>query len=260
MCLGYLGWIAFWQGKVQPALDMLKQSLAFDDQSATAAFPLNQLGIIYYELGDLETASIYFQRALTFSQLDRFSEIGEFTNINLARTKMAQGNSEIVQKFMDESDHYVHQVKVSTISRIRNAVWHFYLAILDDDNTAILNWGRRVEENIGVLPFYVRHVPVRLRIAEGKKTEAAAQLALLVEQAIQHNWQVSLLTMRVYQSLVAPSEGEALTFLTEALNMADSELYIRVFVDEGRAIGSTPQKSSGGRNYSRVHCQTADYH
>jgi LuxR family maltose regulon positive regulatory protein len=56
--------------------------------------------------------------------------------------------------------------------------------------------------------------------------------------ASQADWQSTLTQTRALQALAAPTPEQALYFLTEALTYAESENYVRTFVDAGEPMAA----------------------
>jgi len=129
---------------------------------------------------------------------------------------------------------------------------HIRFALLQDDLAAATKWGTTVLEEPGYTPplFYAHipvrllaHIPIRLLIAQGNKTEAAKELQVMYDSAVQTGAQHSMIIYRLYQALAADNEESALEFLSEALTMAEPEGYIRTFVDEGKLLAPLLRKA-----------------
>jgi len=98
-----------------------------------------------------------------------------------------------------------------------------------------------------MIPFYLRQLLMPLLIARGQKDAVPAQIRAFYESVqaeyLSSEWQYWLITARIYQALSAPTPEEALTFLAEALNLAQPEGYIRIFADEGRVLAPLLRKA-----------------
>ena len=138
---------------------------------------------------------------------------------------------------MDKADRAALHHTVSPSFRRSQAANRVMFAIQQDDLAAALYWGNRLSEYAdGTLGVWMQHVPARLLIARGRKTEAAEQLQSLSEKAFQAHAEGYAIKIRVYLALAAASPAEALTFLSEALTLGQPEGFIRTFVDEGKLL------------------------
>jgi LuxR family maltose regulon positive regulatory protein len=99
-----------------------------------------------------------------------------------------------------------------------------------------VQWGNRVLEYSDTVPFYFRHLLMRLLIARGQKEAVPAQIRAFYESVqteyLSPEWQRWLIASRIYQALAAPVPDEALNFLAEALVMAQPEGLVRICTDE----------------------------
>jgi len=97
-------------------------------------------------------------------------------------------------------------------------------------------WGRRLAEDAGALPFYLSHVPPRLLIEQGEKARATEHLRVMSEETAKGIAHHPIVFLRLYQALAADTTESALGFLADVLAMAEPEGYVRTFVDEGRLL------------------------
>jgi LuxR family maltose regulon positive regulatory protein len=84
------------------------------------------------------------------------------------------------------------------------------------------------------LPLTRAHA--RLLLAQGKRAEAADQLAGLYETSASLGWQSCLPQVRAVQALAAAASDDALGLLAEALALAEPENYVRSFLDTGKPM------------------------
>jgi LuxR family maltose regulon positive regulatory protein len=73
-------------------------------------------------------------------------------------------------------------------------------------------------------------------IARGRKEEAAGLLRDVCAKAEKVRASGLVIGIRVWQALAAPTQAEALAFLTDALIKGEPEGYVRTFADEGRLL------------------------
>ena len=194
------------------------------------------LGVVLYERDELEAAAKSAQLAVEWSDLGGNPEARVIGYLCLARTRLAQGNLSDAKALMERSDQAAGEPAVPPFYRAWHAASHALFALWQDNLAEGLNWSDRISEYAHALPFAFHHVPARLLIARGQKTEATEQLRGLYETASRGDAQGMVIAIRVYQAMAAASTADALPFLSEALNLGQPEGFIRTFVDEGRLL------------------------
>ena len=78
--------------------------------------------------------------------------------------------------------------------------------------------------------------PARLSLAQGDKAAAATHLAAEFKKADEVGWRYGQIEIRLLQALAATDVNEGLVFLTDALTMAQSAKFIRIFLDKGSGL------------------------
>ena len=88
------------------------------------------------------------------------------------------------------------------------------------------------------LPDYLLLSSTRARwlLTQGQRAACAELLAARYEKASRAGAQNALVETRALQALAAATHDEALSFLSEALTLAEPEGYIRTFVDLGEPM------------------------
>ena len=75
-----------------------------------------------------------------------------------------------------------------------------------------------------------------MALAQGDKTGAAIILAERYQAAARAGIRYAQIEIRILQALAASDDEQALEYLAEALTMAQSEGYVRIFVDQGKEL------------------------
>jgi LuxR family maltose regulon positive regulatory protein len=122
--------------------------------------------------------------------------------------------------------------------RSRNAACHVRIALAQGDLHAAIHWAEQVTQDADSSRFYplLGLTPARLLLARGEKGAAAQQLEAWHRLAVRSGWQFGAIEVRALQALAAPTPDEALTFLIDALTLAEQEGYVRTFVDKGEPL------------------------
>jgi LuxR family maltose regulon positive regulatory protein len=78
--------------------------------------------------------------------------------------------------------------------------------------------------------------PARISLVQGDKESAIAHLEAQYEKATEANWRYGQIEVRLLQALAAPTTDVAVTFLSDALVMAQPEGFMRIFLDKGEGL------------------------
>lgn len=100
-----------------------------------------------------------------------------------------------------------------------HAAYRIQFTLRQDDLVTAEKWGNKLAENVDALPFDFNHIPSRLLIAQGKISEAAEELQVTYDRAVESEAQDIMIKSRVYQALAAETEESALEFLADAIGI-----------------------------------------
>jgi len=146
-------------------------------------------------------------------------------------------------KALEKADLEVRGIGDMPYIQAVHAAYRIQFALRQDDLVNAEKWGNKLAENVDALHFDFNHIPSRLLIAQGKKSEAAKELQVTYDRAVESEAQWIMIICRVCQALAAETEESALEFLSDALTMAEPEGYIRTFVDEGKLLKPLLEKA-----------------
>jgi LuxR family maltose regulon positive regulatory protein len=234
--LGALMWLFRQKGKLRLVAEMAQQAIELVGPSPAALQPHMYLGVIPYEWNDLEAAVSHIQRAIELGKLIGTIQVRVQIHDVLACIELARGNEAGFLKEVEKADFEARSIGEKTFTHSEHATYRIQFALRQDDLVAASDWGSKLADNFGALPWTLSHLQARLLIAQGQKSAAADQLQVLYEKAAQSGARGLMIINRLHQSLAAETEESALKFLSEALTMAEPECYIRTFVDEGKLL------------------------
>jgi LuxR family maltose regulon positive regulatory protein len=240
IALGTLGPIQAAQGKLHQAAVLCRQAIRLGEQSPAIALAHNELSALLYEWNDLEAAADHLRRGIELSQRSGNVEVQTGGYRMLARLKQAQGDASAALVALQEAHQLARNHDVTPLVRARNAACHAQIALAQDDIGTAMRWAEQVTEDADASLFYpfLCLTPARLLLAQNKKVAAAEQLEALYEMAVGAGWQFGVIEVRTLQALAAPTPTAALTFLTDALALAQPEGYVRTFVDKGEPMAA----------------------
>jgi len=185
------------------------------------------LARIHYEWNDLEAAEMYGQRALQMArQFDRAIDRFILSEVFLAQLKLARG---------DVSGAAAMLAQTEQTTRQRN-----FILRLPDVAAAqvltLLKQGNDVSAAALAHQYDLFLCQARTHLAQGEPTAALAVLVPYRQQVEAKGWQDELLRVLVLQAVAFHQESAkdlARQTLSEALALAESGGFLRLFLDEG---------------------------
>ena len=232
--LAFLASEAHAKGELRRAFERFQQVVELAGPTPGAASSLQVLGAISYEWNDLDAASRQTQRAIELGRLTGQSMFVARQYYMLAQVSLARGDAAGAAEAFEHSCQLAHGTSQPQF-RAEHASCHIGLALLQEDLATASEWGHKLADDAGALPFYYGHIPPRLLIAQGEKAMAAERLQVLYEEAVKGIGK-PLVAVRLYQALAADTTESALRFLADVFAFTEPEGYIRTFVDEGRLL------------------------
>jgi LuxR family maltose regulon positive regulatory protein len=234
---GNMSQILWLRGKLSQALTVGQESVESAGESPAAAFPRLILGYILYERNELEEAALHSQLSIKLSELGGFAENRIAAYYCLARGLQVRQETWQAEESMKRGDEAIRHPTVSPMCRAIHISNRVLLAIGQNDMEVARYWQSQLAEYPPDTQWiWFQHSQARLAIALGDYSGAREQLNRLNEKAVRAGAQGYAIRIRVYQALAAPTQDEALTFLTEALREGEPEGFIRTFVDEGKLL------------------------
>jgi LuxR family maltose regulon positive regulatory protein len=188
---------------------------------------------IFYEWNDLEAAEQHGQQSLQLArQYDRVIDRYILSEVFLARLKLARddvagaaallaGTAQSVRQ-----NNFVHRIPDVAAAQVR-------VLLRQGDLAAAAQLAKTHE-----LPIS----RARVYLAQGDPSAALALLSPLRQQMEAKDWQDERLKVMVLQAVALHAHGEkekAIQLLGEALALAESGGFIRIFVDEGEPMRMT---------------------
>jgi LuxR family maltose regulon positive regulatory protein len=233
------------EGKLRLAAEQYQQTIEFYEPSPSAYQPHFHLSQILYELNDLEAAVTHIHRAIELGLETLSTTLLYRVNMHdtLAYIRLAQGDEAGFLEALEEADSQVRKFEESPEVQADHAACRVKCALRQDDLVTAEKWRIKLAEYADALSYEYRHIPSRLLIAQGKKSVAMAELQVLYDVAFQSGMHGLMIQYRVYQALAAETDASTLEYLSEALTMAESESYIRTFVDEGKLLAPLLEKA-----------------
>ena len=200
--------------------------LAGDPPMSVACEAYLGLARVHYEWNDLDTAKQHAQQGVRLGRQVDHIDTPAACELILARMKLAQGDVAGAATIVAKADQFVRQHNFMFLMPDVAAVQ--VLTLLRQVNlTAAAHLAEKYE-----LPLSM----ARVHLAQGAPTAALAVLAPYRQAVEAKDWKDERLKVMVLQAIAHLAHGEedvAVQFLGEALALAESGGFVRVFIDEG---------------------------
>jgi LuxR family maltose regulon positive regulatory protein len=235
--LGFSGLAQAAMGNLHLAFEIYQQVVREQPDVPTWAgggFAQVCLAALYYEWDELDRATEYARAGLEFSRLTGHSEIQMNCFRQLAFIAQARGDTQKVREILDEAAQVVRKHPLPRL-------WgpeHVQIALAQGDLPSARYWAGQIQGEYGAAIHYPA-IPLeraKLALAQGDITTAAAILAERSQAAARDGIRYAQIEIRILQALAAQAAEQALAYLSEALNIAHPEGFVRVFADQGAAL------------------------
>ncbi len=207
------------------------------------------LGNLFREWNDFSAGLVHLQAGLQLDQYVGGSSLPMVwaVHLPLARVYLAQGKIEeafALLSHIDEIARTASSSQSSTLVSAWRARFHLTLGEIDAAARWAKDGGLRIEalpNDLADLTFHEMTfiTLARLTIRQGRAKAALPLLEYLFSNAEKTHRTLSALELLLLQSLAYEAIGQreqALTFLKQAIERAEPERYVRVFVDEGTPL------------------------
>jgi LuxR family maltose regulon positive regulatory protein len=246
------------QGRLHEAKRACQQSLQLaaeqDEYVLTTADLYLGLSVLCCEQGELDTAIEFLMKSNELGKQDSLPDWRYRWYLAQARIKEAQKDFDGTLDALDEANRIRFKSllpDVRPIAALKTRVW-----IKQGRLSEALDWaherGLSVEDDLSYLHEFEHITLVRLLIArynndgvESSIHEAIELLQCLLKAAEEGKRLGSIIEILLLQALAQQIQGNismALDPLKRALNLAEPEGYVRIFVDEGAPIAELLEK------------------
>ena len=244
-----LGQLYQMRGQLNKAQDTYQQALALIDDHQLYEMP--DLGWIYmgmgelkYEWNDLKAAETYFRKSIVCVNQYHWDYLQALDYLLLAKLKLAQGKTGEAIDLVTQTDKLDLSTPLFPIcpppDQLQVRTW---LALGDKVN--VKQWmnasGLDVEDEPQAADQYQYIVFSRALLGLQKHDEALKVLTRLLLAAEQGKRTGVVIEILILQALARQAQGntkQALALLKRAMDLAEPEQYVRLFVDEGAPIAA----------------------
>jgi LuxR family maltose regulon positive regulatory protein len=232
----FIGRNAASRGHLHQAEETYKQILLVDGPPPMLALTHLDLCGLNYEWNRLEVAQDHWQKGMDLSRRSGNVEFQIAAEMLFTRLKLGLGAVEAAEGAALRAFEMSQSFSPFTQARCASSL--VQVALTRGDLEGAIGWAERVKVDGDHFTFYMFLNLTRARIlmAEGKGSEAAEELSRCYEKASEGGWGYGVIATRVMQCMNAEDPDAAKSFLSDALAMAQSENFLRTFVDHGGGI------------------------
>jgi LuxR family maltose regulon positive regulatory protein len=274
LALCHLAELSMIQGQLYEAQAFYDRALklAVDRQGRPrpiAGMALIGLGMLLREWNDLEAATRRLTEGIKLTR--KWGEAGTIQGyIALARIRQAQGDVGGAREAIQTAKQHAMQFDAMEMDDILVAMQEAQLWVVQGNLEAAVRWAKEhgivlskiegadrdadsgvLEEAGGASSCLLRaleHMTLaRVYIAQDRPDTALKVLKPLLQTAETAGWTGFVIEILALQALALQGQGntlQALTALERALSLAESEGYIRLFVDEGESMARLLRKAA----------------
>ena len=225
------------QGSLGQAAEEYRQIIRVGGDMPFVALAHSDLAKTLFDRNELAAAADHAVQAVALSRRSGQADLQLAAGRTLALVEQAQGNQAAARQAVAEVEQLAQRLDQSPFALGHALAYRILIALMAGD----LDEARRVLGRTPLLsdaasmPDYLllSLAQARLLLAEARRTEALGLLESRDVLLTRAGFTAARIDTRALQALAAPSEGEALDFLAEALALAAPEGLVRPFVDAG---------------------------
>ena len=226
------------QGNLKQAARIFNQAIEKGKKAPIIGLAHLDLGALYYEWNDLKACREHLLEGRAINESSGNVEFKIAGYMYLARLEMADGHIDAAVDSLLEIQEFESKGEIPSPIRNRSIALQVELALMQDELPGAQQLAAQLDEDVDSHPFYrfLGLTEERLLIADGKKLCAARQLRTKRESADQAGWVYGGIAIRILESIAAEDEGTGLQLLSDALEQAQREGYLRAFADHGPVL------------------------
>jgi LuxR family maltose regulon positive regulatory protein len=232
-------------GELQQTIESCQQQMQFIkesglSQTGIAGWLLAVWGETLAELNDLDGAAHHAKKGIELIKHDGTLAMLTWSYTCLVRILFSRGDLDGAEEIIQITENIARKSHVPPWITNQMAAWRARVWLAQDKLEAVPQW---VEERELVADGKLTHLNeieymmlARILIAQEQLDEATVLLQRLLEAAEAGGRTSRVIEILILQALVFYAQGDteqALTTLEKALTLAESEGFIRIFVDEG---------------------------
>jgi LuxR family maltose regulon positive regulatory protein len=234
------------QGRLRDAIQVyqtaLKVATTHGVESITAHHHLG-LGLLYHEMGEDERAASHLQKSFELGRQTPIVDWAYRKSLAQAYLKESEGDHDAALEALDEAQRFYVRTPIPNLRPVGAMKARIYLK--QEQLMNAQTWARKSGLSLRDAPDYLhefeRVTLARIALAEVNVnfSDVVSSLERHLKLAETQNRLASQIEILIVLSLAFHAKGEqanAIALLEQALKLAKSEGYLRLFVDEGELM------------------------
>ena len=232
----FIGRNAATRGHLHQAEETYKQIVQEGGPPPMLALTHLDLCGLNYEWNRLGIAQDHWQKGMDLCRRSGNIEFQVAAEMLLARLKLALGAVDAAEGAALRA--YEMSQNFSPFTQARCASSLVQVALAKGDVKVAVEWAEKMEVDGDHFTFYMflNLTRARIWIAQRKESKADEELSKCYEKASKGGWKYGVIATRVLQCMSAEDSNSAKEFLRDALSLAQSENFLRIFADHGGRI------------------------
>ena len=220
------------RGKLYQAKEYFERAIQQGDDIPINALAHMDLAALHYEWNALDVSDEHLQKAIALCQRSQNDEFLVGSLMIQSRLRVAQDDLAGAENALEQAWELVRsgKIPVGTAGRMDAAQVRLLLAKGESPG----EYGQKLTETVDCHPFYRFLGVTKARVLPD--AHSRVYLDGLSKAAQANDWGYGLVTIRALQAVQAETHGEALEFLSEALQLAEDDNFIRSFVEAGEKL------------------------
>jgi LuxR family maltose regulon positive regulatory protein len=236
------------QGQLREAAGMyqraVQQGVQPGQQLPIVSMAYHGLGRVWYEWNDLDRAAQVFRESITWGQRWAAADIRSIGLIYLAYIQLAQGQLDAARDLLQQADRALNDRIISPLSVEVARLHQARLALRLNDLPTALAWAQDYQAHLPDLPATLRvsgaATLARIWLAQGQADRVCELIGPRTQTLIDGSLigsaiEFGMLHARALRQLDRLEEARSV--FTRTLTLAKPGGYVRLFVDEGEAMG-----------------------
>jgi LuxR family maltose regulon positive regulatory protein len=226
------------RGDLTSAITHLKKALTMGDRVPTAVLAHTDLAAIHFERNQLESAWEHLERAYVIAEAIHNQEFHTACAVQRALFHLRLGEVKAAQSAIEPALAIQRTQELPILTDARLKACQIQIALAEGD----LATARKIQTSISIphdAHTFCRFIDLntaRIHLAAGERDQARLALQAASEYAEAAGWRYALYVIRVMQSLQAEDIETAIPILQPALQTAEIQGLIRVFLQESDQI------------------------
>lgn len=236
------------QGRLREVMQVYQQVLEFASANSAENFTSHHhlgLGMLHHELGNDELAAQHVQKAFELGKQSTIVDWAYRKSLAQAQWKESEGDLNGALEFLDEAKRFYVRTPIPDLRPVDALKARMYLKQGDLQQAQAWAWssGLSLRDKAEYLHEFELLTLVNLTLTgqpdEQQLADAFSLLERLYQKATEQNRPRSQIEILMMQALVFKSKqhsSKSLEALKQALQLAEPEGYLRLFLDEGAPI------------------------